>query len=275
MALVAVLIVVSILSIIAVSVNFTQSVSYRLSQNSISRAKAEALAEAGVSRAILALRDSRADQRWRADGRAYEFSFAGTRMNIRIQDEAGRIDLNTANEDILGRLFRSAGFDDQGADEMVDRLVDWRDRDDLHRLNGAEAPAYAAAGLAYGPRNGRFQTVDEVRMVIGMTAASFARIAPAVTVYTNQPGIDRATAPLEALGALPGMDREKADAIVAARAPALAMVQTPRSGRAFTIRVEIATADSEFVREAVVRFVENARLPYWVLKWDRGPAVLE
>lgn len=283
-ALVSVLIVISILSIIATSLLFTESVSYRLSQNSISRDKADALTEAGVSRAILALLDQRPDRRWQADGDSYDFEFSGTRMKIRIEDEFGKIDINTANDELLKGVFRAAGLNAQAADTMLQRLLDWRDQDDLHRLNGAEASAYRAAGHSYKPRNGPLQTVDEIQMIMGMTPKLFARIEPALTVYSGRTDIDQRTAPREALRALSEMDEEKIEKIFTARFARKTLQAGKRGsklnmnnalnpmsgGRAVTIRVELVTDNLEYVREATVRFTENSSQPYWILKWDHG-----
>src|SRR3546814_4971767 len=51
---------------------------------------------------------------------------------------------------------------------------------------GAEDPAYASAGLAWGAKDAQFDTVAEVEQVLGMTPAIYARVAPLLTVYSGQ-----------------------------------------------------------------------------------------
>src|ERR1051326_6232184 len=129
------------------------------------RARADALTEAGISRAILSLLDPEPTRRWRVDGVAQEFVFGKRHFRILIQDESGKIDLNATDRELLVTLFVSQGLSAQAADELTDKILDWRDPTDAHRLNGAKDPEYRAAGFPYGPRNGPFQSVDEIGRV--------------------------------------------------------------------------------------------------------------
>lgn len=278
LALVSVLWTLVILSLIAASLMASMGFSSRLSHNRDERARAEALAEAGIARGVLALLEPRMDRRWAGDGSSHDFSYAGAAIRISIRDELGKIDLNAAGGKLLEGLFRSAGLDAQAASEMADRVLDWRDPGAFHRLNGAKDAEYQAAGYSYGPRNGPFQAVDELRLVMGMTPALFARIAPALTVYSGRPFIDPQTAPPEALTALSNMEAAKDDDPSAGSGESAgdAGAATPASvlaaggalgGRAFAIRAEVATADGNVVREAVVRLTDDPAQPYWVLAW--------
>ena len=92
MALVSALWSLALLSSIALSLLFAGNVSYKLAHNNVLAAQEETVTEAAINRAVLALLDPRADKRWPADGVSQDFSFDGTRVRIRIQDELGRID---------------------------------------------------------------------------------------------------------------------------------------------------------------------------------------
>src|SRR5438045_2534433 len=76
-ALVSVLIGVMLLSLIAASMLSSGRTAYRVAANAVVRAQAEAVAQAGITRAILALTDPRAGHRWRIDGAPYRFEFEG------------------------------------------------------------------------------------------------------------------------------------------------------------------------------------------------------
>src|SRR3546814_16905132 len=67
---------------------------------------------------------------------------------------------------------------------------------------GAEDPAYASAGLAWGAKDAQFDTVAEVEQVLGMTPAIYARAAPLLTVYSGQARPDPNFASGEVLQAL-------------------------------------------------------------------------
>ena len=220
LALLAVLWLVTLLSVVAASFGATSRTETQLARNAVEKARAEALADAGVYRAILALLEPDPERQWRADGTVYPIRFGAGEVGVAIQDEAGRIDLNVAADELLHGLFLYAGLDGPGADALLDALADFRDPDDLRSPNGAEDPDYRAAGQPYGAKDGPLEAVEELQQVLGMTPELYRRIAPLVTVYSWQDGIDPVTAPPEVLLALPGIDVARVEAILAARAGA-------------------------------------------------------
>src|SRR4051812_4144520 len=143
--------------------------------------------------------------RWLGDGRPYEFQFDNALGHVELTDESGKIDLNTAGDDLLQGLFVSAGLPMDKAMQLSGALQDWRDPDDASLPNGAEASEYKSAGLSYVPRNSPFQTVSEVQQVLGMNYELYSRIEPAITIYAGGTQPNAAYAPLEALLAMPGM----------------------------------------------------------------------
>jgi general secretion pathway protein K len=63
---------------------------------------------------------------------------------------------------------------------------DWRDPDNLSQpVGGAEDPAYASAGLAWGAKDAPFDSVAELAQVLGMRPALVASAAPHLTVYSG------------------------------------------------------------------------------------------
>ncbi|CCD93741.1 putative General secretion pathway protein K [Bradyrhizobium sp. ORS 375] len=266
---------VALLMVVALSLSWSSSVSYSLAHNTIAQAGFNALVEAGVNAAIDGLLEPRAERRWRADGRPYRLDFNGTQLSIRLQDELGRIDLNQTDEAMLSSLLQSAGLDAQAAARLTDKIVDWRTATALKHLNGAKDRDYAARDAAYRPRNGPFQSVDELRLVMGMTPEIFARVAPALTVHSGRQFVDPQLAPLEVLRVLPGMTAQSAEAAAAARAsvdsragPIEGNPLTALRGRAFTIRTEFSDASRTVVGDVAVRLTENPQQPYWVLSWS-------
>jgi general secretion pathway protein K len=272
MAILYVLWGIGLLAVIATSVLSAGTVSYALSHTSLEAAQRQAAAEAALARAVLALLDARPDRRWRVDGVPREFTFGEARMRVSIQDELGRIDINQADYGLLTGLFRSAGLTATEASGVADKLLDWRDTSSARRLNGAKDRDYRAAGYAAGPRNGPFQSVDEVQMIMGMTRELYQRVAPAITVYSGRPLFDPQFAPREALLALPGMSPDAVATTVAAResqgARSGIMPPTiPLGGRAFTVRTEISGSGPRGPQEAVIRLTDDPLRPFWVLSW--------
>ncbi len=95
----------------------------------------------------------------RMDGR----TLAKGKLRIAIQDRAGLIGLLTLSDLMLSRLAR----DIQGIDSerLRDTLNDYMDADQLHRLQGAEAPEYARLKRA-PPLDGILRNPLQLRDVI-------------------------------------------------------------------------------------------------------------
>ncbi len=180
--------------------------------------RAEFAAEAGLHHAMYQLRNPSVEERWFADGRSYSVTFEDTVLDIQVTDETGKIDINVADELTLSALFESVGIEEQGRrDELVDAILDWRDPDDLVRLNGAEDDDYDAAEYPYGAKDAPFDTVGEIQQVMGMSYELFTRIEPSITVYTGRARPDPAFAPREVLLIFDGMTQELAEEYVQAR----------------------------------------------------------
>jgi len=273
MPLVSVLWGLGLLAAISLSLLWSGNMSYSLARNGLEMASVNATVEAGVSRAVAGLLEPRSERRWRTDGGTQNFEFSGTSIRISIQDELGKIDLNQAEVSMLTGLLRSAGLDSGSASALADKIVDWRTATPLKHLNGAREQDYRALGSGYRPRNGPFQSVDELLLVMDMTPALFQRIEPALTVYSGRQFLDPQVAPREVLRALPNMTPDAVESALAARVSQRLMersasdVMTFLQGRAFTIRTEFENSNRTFVHEATVRLTQNPNQPYWLLSW--------
>jgi len=283
-ALVLVLWMLALLSIIGANLVFSSRTAVLVAGNLYARAKAEAAADAGVHKAIQELYRAQADpQRWTGDGRTHSWTFEGATVRVTILDESGKIDLNAAPTWLLKGLFRALGANEPDADALADAVADWRDADDLRSLHGAEKSDYAAAGRDYGPANAPFETIEELRQVLGMSDDLFRKLESLVTVYTRQDGINSTVAQREVLLALPGATSERVDFFLEQRQilleqrlpapvfPAGQGLSTGAAGLVFAIQTEALLSDNgRFFREAVVRLTGNVREPVAVLAW-RAP----
>ncbi len=208
-AMVVVLWMVSLLTIMAGSFSLSTQRNTGLVNNAKERARGLALADAGVNYALIMLSLPDPIKRWRSDGTFYNVTFAGGVVGITIFDESGKIDVNSASEQtlrtVLGKLM---GGDEMAATSLMDKILDWRDSDDMKRANGAEAKDYQAEGKAHVPQNKNFQSLEELQMVMGMSPALYRKLEPLLTIYTGQDGINPQKAPGEALRLLFGMDEQ-------------------------------------------------------------------
>ena len=143
-------------------------------------------ARAGVELAVSRLLAQDPEQRWAADGRAYELPFGPATLTIEVLDESAKIDINAAPPSLLSGLFVELGETRERAERLAAAIADWRDPDNLSQpVGGAEDPAYAAAGLAWGAKDAPFESVAELAQVLGMRPALVAAAAPHLTVYSN------------------------------------------------------------------------------------------
>ena len=239
-----------------------------LARNAAALARAEAAADAGVIRGVAALIDPRAELRWAADGSAHRFVLDGISIDIRIVDEAGKVDLNTGAPELLGSLFRVLGSGEEAALAMTAALA-------------------AQRSGSPGGQAGGFETTAELLLVPGITPAFFERVAPFVTVLTHARGVDSGVAPRAVLMALAGRDAASADAMLAARTVADGAPASLPPGDLVTesqhavyainsVAVSGATAGAaSYSRLGIVRLTHSADLPFLVHMWQRVPSRIQ
>jgi general secretion pathway protein K len=274
LALVAVLWMLALLTVLAAAFAATTRTEGLAARSQLDAARAAAVAEAAVYRALFEWLATEPDARRRADGTMYEVDMGEMQVRVAITDEGGRIDLNAASRELLDGLMASVEVPERERTALLDALFDWRDPDGLRRPQGAERAEYEAAGLPYGPRNGPFESVAELRYVLGMTPALYERLAPALTVHTRRPHVDIAVAPREVLLALPDFDAPRADEWLAARAveePARHGWRSAAGGEVLAITAEATlTEGARAGRRAIVRFPRRGR-GYTVVDWESAP----
>lgn len=143
-------------------------------------------AEAGLEVAALHLQGADLRTRWLPDGRPQRFVFDGHRLEVRVVDESAKVDLNAAPADVLSGLLLALQVAPDRARALAGAIIDWRDTDNLlSPEGGAEDGEYASAGLPYGAKDRPFETLSELRLVLGMDPALFEKMRPYVTLYSG------------------------------------------------------------------------------------------
>lgn len=95
---------------------------------------------------------------WNFYGKPFIYN---TDTQIAIQDMTSLLSLNHLNKKLVSRLFEQLGYQEKDSRFFFDALLDWKDKDDLKRLNGAENDYYRSVNIK-GPRNGYLQSMNEV-----------------------------------------------------------------------------------------------------------------
>jgi general secretion pathway protein K len=184
-------------------------------------------------------------------------------VEIRVQNEAGKVNPNAASPTLLAALLRAVGADPAPAAAIAAAMTEWR----TPGLGGQDAAAvanqYREAGLDYAPPGAPFQSLGEIGLVRGMTAELLARLRPHLTLYSEH-GILAAVAD-------PVVRRAVQEAIAAVPGSVESMPAAGTSAVEITAAVQRSDG-ARFSRYAVVRLREGRdRRPYQILIWAAAP----
>jgi general secretion pathway protein K len=125
-----------------------------------------------------------------------------------ITDEDGKLNINNASRAKLRYIVSiTTGLEPQEIDTVVDSIMDWRDINDLHMLNGAEEDYYKSLKKPYSCKDGPFYIIEELLLVKGVTPEIFFGSAGLVHYLTTWDisQININTAPREVLETIFGI----------------------------------------------------------------------
>jgi general secretion pathway protein K len=266
MALVLVLWLVVLLSVMAAGHSRNVHTDTTLASRQVQSAKARALAEAGINHVILEMLAAETDRKLPTDGSLFRVRIGEEDVTIAIRDATGFVDLNAANPDLLDAALSACGINETTRRDLVDTILDWRDKDDLSHLHGVEDDDYVASGVAWSSRDGAFEAIDELKYLPGMSQARYDCLAPFVTVYSGSGALNAEYAP-------PGL----VAAITGAELPADARDTSgdnARGARNGTFHVYASAAGSSgaiAAIEAVVKIGRTSKSPFSILDWREPP----
>jgi general secretion pathway protein K len=292
-ALVVVLWVGLLVAAIAGAFILDTRTSTQLTRNFVDNAEARALADGGVHLAVYELIRSEGEAQLSRDGRRYRRTVPGGVLDIAVEDEAGKIDINSAGRDLFLGLLRSVGTPEDKAVAIVDAIEKFRsgqeDRDDSLRSSGSRipyiSPPAGGTGAGFG---GAFHSVDGLAQVPGITPALFSELRPALTIFGDD-GIYYLGAPPAVLLAIPDVSREAVEKFVQDRAGE--DVTAPLDdflvqGRArdywrenpsqfVTVKIMARSASgARFARVAIVDIRATGDTPFVIKAWREGDATI-
>jgi general secretion pathway protein K len=285
-ALVLVMWISVLLTVVATSFILERRTDAMVMHNAVSLARAEAAADAGVQRGVMDMyrSDLTSPGIWKRDGTPQDWVFDGIPVRVELRDESAKIDINTAADPLLRGLLVTSGFNEEEATQVLDAILDWRDPDSLKRPNGAEESDYRAAGLTYKPANSQFQAIEELQLVLGMRPEMYRRLAPSITVFSRQAGVNAILASREVLLAIPGVTSDMVDQYIARREDArkqnLPLPTFPQAGPYNAGNTMVATVKAQahlddgtvFGREAVAILRPVPRKPVTFVAWRETTA---
>ncbi|MEB4591164.1 type II secretion system protein GspK [Candidatus Thiothrix sp. Deng01] len=180
-------------------------------------AMARAIAEAATHYAVMQLFLPNKERDLKLGGTPLLWSYDGAKVEIRVVGENGLIDINYASRPLLQAILKQVGLNDEANERMLDILEDFRDVDDLRRLNGAEDKDYERAGLPFGAKDAPFERIEELQQVMGMTPELYQSLTRFLTVNSGATGINPMLAPRQTLLLLAEGDAAKVDAYMQKR----------------------------------------------------------
>jgi type II secretory pathway component PulK len=143
--------------------------------------------------------------------------FGDARYALLLRDVGAALNLNEATEEMLRQFFaQGMDMDFAEADQLAQAIQDWRDEDEIPRINGGEREEYLEEEALVLPPNRDFVDIDELRHVRGMTPELYVRAAPHLTLIGDG-DINLNSAPEPVLLAVPGMDPGAATEILRLR----------------------------------------------------------
>lgn len=93
--------------------------------------------------------------------------FADGGYLVRIDNESGKVNVNEASSRLIEMVIAGLDMPEKESRIMADSLLDWRDSDDFHHVNGVESDYYMSLPEPYACRNGRLLSIEELCYVRG------------------------------------------------------------------------------------------------------------
>jgi len=282
-ALLVVIWVLALMAVLATGFASDTRSEARQARNLLEAARAQAMAEAGITLAVVGLLDQNPATQWSVDGSRRIVSYDGGMLAITVQDEAGKVNLNAAPLELIGNLLAALGVESIDRGAIIEAISARRRAAGTTLQIGAAALSGESddAGPA-ALRNVAFRSSDELRSVPGLSGRTFERFAPFVTVFSRTPRINPLAASRVVLLALPNVNAQEVETLLSARAamasgqssvpvPLLSGVDRYAGRTTFRAAGIVATATTEsgavFTRQAVVSLTGKPDHPYAVLDW--------
>ncbi len=221
-------------------------------------AQARGVADAAAHYTVLQLFLPNKERELKLGGAPLLWEYEGMKTEIRVVGENGLIDINYASRPLLQLIFEQAGLDEQSTQNMLDILEDFRDVDDLKRINGAEDGDYENAGLPFGAKDAPFERIEELQQVLGMTPQLYQAMTRFLTVNSGAAGINPMLAPRQMLLLLAEGDAAKVDAYMLQREESEGQYVQPDFGGAF-----IDASQQPLYRMQIRVYTDETAPPYF------------
>jgi hypothetical protein len=253
-ALIAVLWTLLLLTALAGAAAFLARTNAILTQKQGEFAQAEATADAAIVNAISLLSDEKSSRHPSMEGQAQSIEFQGFQTRVSISREAGRIDVNTAADELILAFLNSQGVPEDRAGTLLDDLRK------AQQVTAGPAPA------------GVLRTIEELKGIPSWAAQDLGCWKDSLTVYTGLPGVSVGDATEQVKAALKWERDHRMGGRGWALSDATSSAPSDRSALGEVLRI-VATASSasgiSVSHEWVGRLTGDAQQPTLTMRWSR------
>jgi general secretion pathway protein K len=198
-ALFQVLIMTTIMSLIAIGLNYAARSNVETAKLFQDRLQAELTMRSARSRVYYELFKNDPSDLSDKVQRGVKWNLRGqpiqpdSKTKIKIQAVVGLFSIASMSEDYMRSLLTNLEVNESTQSIIINSINDWQDSDSDMRFGGAEDNFYAQTDAKYS-RNGVMQHMSELRYIRGMDDALYQKLTPLLTTYLT-PWFNPALAP--------------------------------------------------------------------------------
>ena len=256
-ALLIVLWTLVLIAFLVAQITSSAQTELRIASNLKTNAAAQAAADGAIYQTIFNLSSPQPQRRWPVDGSAHEIQIGSSRITVRLEDEAGKINPSLASQALVAALLQVLGSDPGQAATLAGAIAEWVGAGTPQQSPAVALANYRAAGLDYGPPGAPLESLDELAQVRGMTPQLFDLMRPHLTLF-GPPEPDRTVADPVVVAAL---------SITRSGAPAIATGISDL----MLVRIHVAAhgpGNALVSRAAIARIGPALPNGYALLAWD-------
>jgi hypothetical protein len=247
-ALIAVLWALLLLSALAATVEYIARTNAILRHRSVELAQADAAAESAFTDVVAKLSDDRPSRRPVIDGQAHTSTYQDFTVTVSISNEAGRINVNTADSDLISAFLESQGLSEPRAANMVSDL-----------RSSQSKPLVA---------------IEELRRLPSWNIPALNCWPNALTVYSDSTGVSEKDASAEVAAAFQWAREHRTGG--KEWTPTTKIIDLPSDnlplGKVLRIRVTASmSAHVVSTLEWIGRITGDASKPFLTMRWDKIP----
>lgn len=194
---------ISVLLFLSVLLNSTTTrTNSTVLRNNIDLLNANEIVKSGLQVALALMEDNRFLKRTLEREDAVKIKISDVDVSVKIEDERGKIDLNTFPVEILSKMFTSIG-----ANTGVNNNTAIQIADSISKL-----PTHSDS-----ENTEKIRSVSDLQFVNGVTVEFYKAVEPLLTVHGLNRKINASTASLAVLEHIPGVKQEDLARLIDAR----------------------------------------------------------